>query len=400
MIISDYSFLVAIIGLFLIILVAIIFFLRQKYQNIINSYKLKITNIEELNKIEKQNLQDKISFLENNKQQMKLEFENLANRLFDDTQKKSNKNINQVLTPFKEQLSLFGTRVNEIFNEDTKQRSSLLTEIKNLKELNNQISQDAINLTKALKGQNKIQGDWGEMILSSILQQTGLREGLEYKVQQSLKNENEVSLRPDVIVHLPSNKDIIIDSKLSLNSYIDYANSEDENDKKDALNRLIISTTNHIKSLSSKKYENLSDLRSLDFVLMFVPIEGAFLLLNQTNQNIFEKAFRQNIMLVSPSTLYITLRTIENIWANERQNENAKEISKQAGDLYDKFVGFIEDIENIGKHLDKSQESYKQAFNKLSTGKGNLISKANKFLDLGVKTTKKIPQKYLLDSED
>jgi len=400
MIISDYSFLVAIVGLFFIIFLAIIFFIRQKYQNIINSYKLKITNIEELNKIEKQILKDKISFLEDNKQQMKLEFENLANRLFDDTQKKSNQNINQVLTPFKEQLSLFGTRVNEIFNEDTKQRSSLLAEIKNLKELNNQISQDAINLTKALKGQNKLQGDWGEMILSSILEQTGLREGLEYKVQPSLKNDNEVSLRPDVIVHLPSNKDIIIDSKLSLNSYIDYANSEDENDKKDALNRLVSSINNHIKNLSSKKYENLSDLRTLDFVLMFIPIEGAFLLLNQTNQNIFEKAFKQNIMLVSPSTLYITLRTIENIWANERQNENAKEISKQAGDLYDKFVGFIEDIENIGKSLDKTQESYKQAFNKLSTGKGNLISKANKFLDLGVKTTKKIPQKYLLDNED
>jgi len=400
MIINDYSFLITIIGLFFIIFVAIIFFIKQKYKNIINSYRLKIANIEELNKIEKQILKEKISFLENNKQQMKLEFENLANRLFDDTQKKSNQNINQVLTPFKEQLSLFGTRVNEIFNEDTKQRSSLLAEIKNLKELNNQISQDAINLTKALKGQNKLQGDWGEMILSSILEQTGLREGLEYKVQQSLKNENEVSLRPDVIVHLPSNKDIIIDSKLSLNSYIDYANSEDENDKKDALNRLIGSINNHIKNLSSKKYENLSDLRSLDFVLMFIPIEGAFLLLNQTNQNIFEKAFKQNIMLVSPSTLYITLRTIENIWANERQNENAKEISKQAGDLYDKFVGFIEDIENIGKHLDKTQESYKQAFNKLKTGKGNLISKANKFLDLGVKTTKKIPQKYLLDNED
>jgi len=400
MIISDYSFLITIIGLFFIVFLAIVFFIRQKYQNIINSYRLKITNIEELNKVEKQILKEKISFLENNKQQMKLEFENLANRLFNDTQKKSNQNINQVLTPFKEQLSLFGTRVNEIFNEDTKQRSSLLTEIKNLKELNNQISQDAINLTKALKGQNKLQGDWGEMILSSILQQTGLREGLEYKVQQSLKNENEISVRPDVIVHLPSNKDIIIDSKLSLNSYIDYANSEDENDKKDALNRLMGSINNHIKNLSSKKYENLSDLRSLDFVLMFIPIEGAFLLLNQTNQNIFEKAFKQNIMLVSPSTLYITLRTIENIWANERQNENAKEISKQAGDLYDKFVGFIEDIENIGKHLDKTQESYKQAFNKLSTGKGNLISKANKFLDLGVKTTKKIPQKYLLDNED
>jgi len=220
MIISDY-FLVFILGLFLIIFLAIIFFIKQKYQNIINSYKLKIANIENLYKVEKESLKEKISFLENNKQQMKLEFENLANRLFDDTQKKSNQNINQVLTPFKEQLTLFGTRVNEIFNEDTKQRSSLLVEIKNLKELNNQISQDAINLTKALKGQNKLQGDWGEMILSSILEQTGLREGLEYKVQQSLKNENEVSLRPDVIVHLPSNKDIVIDSKLSLNSYIE-----------------------------------------------------------------------------------------------------------------------------------------------------------------------------------
>ncbi|WP_228285353.1 DNA recombination protein RmuC [Aliarcobacter lanthieri] len=378
---------------------ATIFFIRQKYQNIINSYELKISNIEELFRIEKESLKEKIAFLENNKQQMKLEFENLANRLFDDTQKKSNQNINQVLTPFKEQLTLFGTRVNEIFNEDTKQRSSLITEIKNLKELNNQISQDAINLTKALKGQNKLQGDWGEMILSSILEQTGLRKGLEYKVQNSFKDDSGKLFRPDVIVHLPTNKDIIIDSKLSLNSYIDYTNSEDENDKKDALNKLVSSINNHIKDLSSKKYENLSDLRSLDFVLMFIPIEGAFILLNQTNQNIFELALKNNIMLVSPSTLYITLRTIENIWADERQNENAKEISKQAGDLYDKFVAFVDDVEAIGNYLNKSQDSYQKALNKLSTGRGNLISRAEKFLDLGVKPNKKISEKYLLNKE-
>ncbi|WP_419677457.1 DNA recombination protein RmuC [Aliarcobacter lanthieri] len=393
----DYFILVAFIGLVLVIFLATIFFIRQKYQNIINSYELKLANIEELFRVEKESLKEKIAFLENNKQQMKLEFENLANRLFDDTQKKSNQNINQVLTPFKEQLTLFGTRVNEIFNEDTKQRSSLITEIKNLKELNNQISQDAINLTKALKGQNKLQGDWGEMILSSILEQTGLRKGLEYKVQNSFKDDSGKLFRPDVIVHLPTNKDIIIDSKLSLNSYIDYTNSEDENDKKDALNRLLSSINSHIKDLSSKKYENLSDLRSLDFVLMFIPIEGAFILLNQTNQNIFELALKNNIMLVSPSTLYITLRTIENIWADERQNENAKEISKQAGDLYDKFVAFVEDVESIGNYLNKSQDSYQKAMNKLSSGRGNLISRAEKFLDLGVKPNKKISEKYLLN---
>ncbi|MFV7790368.1 DNA recombination protein RmuC [Aliarcobacter lanthieri] len=395
----DYFILVAFIGLILVIFLATIFFIIQKYQNIINSYELKLANIEELFRIEKESLKEKIAFLENNKQQMKLEFENLANRLFDDTQKKSNQNINQVLTPFKEQLTLFGTRVNEIFNEDTKQRSSLITEIKNLKELNNQISQDAINLTKALKGQNKLQGDWGEMILSSILEQTGLRKGLEYKVQNSFKDDSGKLFRPDVIVHLPTNKDIIIDSKLSLNSYIDYTNSEDENDKKDALNKLVSSINSHIKDLSSKKYENLSNLRSLDFVLMFIPIEGAFILLNQTNQNIFELALKNNIMLVSPSTLYITLRTIENIWADERQNENAKEISKQAGDLYDKFVAFVEDVEAIGNYLNKSQDSYQKALNKLSTGRGNLISRAEKFLDLGVKPNKKISEKYLLNKE-
>ncbi|HRG60606.1 MAG TPA: DNA recombination protein RmuC [Aliarcobacter cryaerophilus] len=276
---------------------------------------------------------------------------------------------------------------------------SILTEIKNLKELNNQISNDALNLTKALKGQNKIQGDWGEMILESILNQSGLRRDIEYKVQNSFRTSEGNLVRPDVIVHLPTNKDIIIDSKLSLNSYVDYFNSEDEIEKKESISRLINSIKNHIKDLSSKKYENIDSLRSLDFVLMFIPIEGAFSIALSQNSNIFEMALKSNIVIVSPTTLYSSLKVIENLWQDNRQSENAKEISKQAADLYDKFVGFLNDFEDIGKSIDKSKESYDKAINKLSSGRGNLISRSQKFLELGVKPTKEISNKYIKDEE-
>mgnify|MGYP001362460350 FL=1 len=234
MITIDYLVLIAIFLIIFVIFFAIIFTLKQKYQNIINSYLLKISTLEELSKVEKENLKEKINFLENNKQQMKLEFENLANKLFDEKEKKSTTNLTFVLSSFKEQLDSFSKRVNDIYNDETKQRSSLLTEIKNLKELNNQISNDAINLTKALKGQNKTQGDWGEMILSSILDQTGLREGKEYIIQGSFTSAEGKRLRPDVIVHLPSNKDIVIDSKVSLNAYINYSKAENEDEKHQA----------------------------------------------------------------------------------------------------------------------------------------------------------------------
>ncbi|MFY4781675.1 DNA recombination protein RmuC [Aliarcobacter butzleri] len=395
MITIDYLVLIAIFLIIFVIFFAIIFTLKQKYQNIINSYLLKISTLEELSKVEKENLKEKINFLENNKQQMKLEFESLANKLFDEKEKKSTTNLTFVLSSFKEQLDSFSKRVNDIYNDETKQRSSLLTEIKNLKELNNQISNDAINLTKALKGQNKTQGDWGEMILSSILDQTGLREGKEYTIQGSFTSSEGKRLRPDVIVHLPSNKDIVIDSKVSLNAYINYSKAENEDEKQQASKELVKSITSHIKDLSSKSYENIDGVRTLDFVLMFIPIEGAFLLATSSDDNLFKLAFDNNIMLVSPSTLYVTLRTIENIWRNEHQNENAQLISKKAADLYDKFVAFVGDIEDIGTNITRTQKAYDGAMNKLSSGNGNLIRRTEEFLELGVKPKKQLPNRYL-----
>lgn len=373
-----------IVAIVFILFVAILFFVVEKYRSKIRSLEL-----------EKEFLETSMAQNRENQTLLKAEIENITSKIFEENSKKSNQNINQILEPFKTQLNLFGNRVNEVFTEETKQRSSLLGEIKNLKELNNQISNDALNLTKALKGQSKIQGDWGEMILETILNQSGLRRDIEYKVQNSFRTSEGNLVRPDVIVHLPTNKDIIIDSKLSLNSYVDYFNSQDEVEKNEAIARLINSIKNHIKDLSSKKYENLDALRTLDFVLMFIPIEGAFTIALSQNSTLFETALKSNIVLVSPTTLYSSLKVIENLWQDNRQNENAKEISKQAADLYDKFVGFLTDFEEIGKSIDKSKNSYENAINKLSSGRGNLISRAEKFLDLGVKPSKSINSKFL-----
>ena len=383
----------------------------QMNNNTIETYELKLSNLEKMSdtkekqllrefELKEENFNEKIALLEDSKKQMKIEFENLANKLFDENQKKSNINLGQVLTSFKDQLDSFGKRVNEIYNEETKQRSSLLTEIKNLKDLNNQIATDAVNLTKALKGQNKTQGDWGEMILSSILDQTGLREGKEYTIQGSFNDTEGKRLRPDVIVHLPSKKDIVIDSKVSLNSYIAYCKTENEAHKETASKELVKSIVTHIKGLSAKRYEEIEGVRTLDFVLMFIPVEGAFILATSTDDTLFKMAFEHNIMLVSPSTLYVTLRTIENIWRNEHQNENAQLISKKAADLYDKFAGFVADIEDIGVNINRTQKSYESAMNKLSLGNANLIKRAEEFIDLGVKPKKQISSKLLVSEEE
>lgn len=411
----DLNILLVISLLWLFSIIIVFFFIRQKYEKdtkeltlanskledekrfLRESYELKLINQGKIFETKEQNLNEKISLLVDSKQQMKLEFENLATKIFEENQKKSNVNLNQVLTSFKDQLDSFGKRVNDIYNDETKQRVSLLTEIKNLKELNNQISSDAINLTKALKGQNKTQGDWGEMILSSILEQTGLREGKEYNVQGSFSDAEGRRLRPDVIVHLPSKKDIIIDSKVSLNAYLTYCQSDDKIEKEVASKELIKSINAHIKGLSSKKYESIEGVTTLDFVLLFIPIEGAFLLATSSDDTLFKMAFDNNIMLVSPSTLYVTLRTIENIWRNEHQNENAQLISKKAAELYDKFAGFVSDIEDIGTHLGRTQKSYDAAMNKLSIGNANLIRRAEEFLDLGVKPKKQISKKSVIE---
>ncbi len=384
-----------------LILGAVIIWFALKSKNEIqinaieNEANIKLTSLQNQNELIKQHLEDKIQTLTSTKDELKKEFENLANKIFESNSTKSNENINLVLKPFKEQLQSFGTRVNAIHTAQTKESSILLNEIKTLKELNSQISSDAINLTNALKGQNKTQGDWGEMILSKILEQTGLREGKEYSVQGSFTDADGKRLRPDVILHLPENKDIIIDSKVSLVSYLNYIEASSEDNKNKATKELINSLKSHIKDLSGKRYEDIEQVNTLDFVLLFIPIEGAFMLAVSNDNSLFKLAFENNIMLVSPSTLFVTLRTIENIWRYEHQNENAQLISKKAGDLYDKFAGFVKDIEDIGTNIDRTKKAYDGAINKLSTGRGNILRKAEEFKDLGVQTKKQINAKLL-----
>ena len=270
------------------------YILKNKFDihttSILNESNIKLSSLQTQLNLQKDHYEDKLNTLESSKDQMKQEFENLANKIFDQNNKKSNDNLSILLTPFKDQLKSFGSRVDEIYNEETKQRSSLLTEIKNLKELNNQISTDALNLTKALKGENKTQGDWGEMILSKILEQTGLREGIEYETQGSYTSEDGKRLRPDVILHLPEEKDIIIDSKVSLVSYLNYTNASDSQSQDKATKELVKSLTTHIKDLSGKRYDNIEQIKTLDFVLMFIPIEAAFTLAASSDPKLFKTA--------------------------------------------------------------------------------------------------------------
>ena len=264
-----------------------------------------------------------------------------------------------------------------------------------LKDMNQQITQEAKNLTEALKGQSKTQGNWGEFILESILEKSGLVKGREYVVQESLTSESGRRFQPDVIIKLPENKSIVIDSKVSLVAYEKFISSEDENQKALALREHINSIRSHIKNLSSKNYQNLYQLESLDFVLMFMPVEPAFALAVQNDQTIFNDAFEMNIVIVSPSTLLATLRTISSIWRQEKQNRNALEIAKQSGDMLDKFTAFVEDLLTVGKGLISVKDNYDKAMNKLTDGRGNLINRAEKIKQLGAKASKSLPPNIL-----
>jgi DNA recombination protein RmuC len=262
------------------------------------------------------------------------------------------------------------------------------------------MSKEATNLTKALKGDNKVLGNWGEFILESILEKSGLEKGREFTIQESIRGEDGVLLRPDIIVKLPENKSMIIDSKASLSAYDLYCSTEDDIKREQYLGEHINSIKNHIKKLSPKSYQNLYGLESLDFVLMFIPIEPAFALAVQMDNNIFNEAFERNIVLVSPSTLLATLRTIASIWKQEKQNRNAMEIAKQCGELYDKFTGFVEDLVAIGSNIKSTQENYDKAMNKLVEGRGNLVRRVENIKQLGAKSTKSLPGAILDRADD
>ncbi len=346
-------------------------------------------------KVENGTLKEKLSEQKELKERMKIEFENLANSILqresERLEKEGIKNIDFLIKPLQEEIKNFSYRV----EEESKERFSLIKEIERLRELNVKLSEEANNLAEALKGNSQAQGAWGEMILQKILEESGLREGREYESQFSITSKENKRFRPDVIVRLPKNRAVVIDSKVSLVAYERYFHAKDERERQKALEEHMNSIYTHLKELSQKRYEELLD-ESLDFVLMFIPIEGAFLTALKEDPKMFIKAQKENIIIVSPTTLLATLRTIENIWRHEYQNQNAKMIAKKAGDLYDKFVNFIESLQNIGTSLDKAQNSYEEALKRLSEGKGNLLKKAMELKNMeGVKSTKEIPKNFL-----
>ncbi len=345
---------------------------------------------------EREGFKEKLAILDEAKKKLGHEFQNLGNKIFEDTTAKfTDKNkteMENLLTPLREQIKDFDKKVSDTHTKSSNDMASLKAHIENLKNLGEKMSQETLNLTTALKGESKTQGAWGEIILERALEMSGLVKGREYHVQQSYKGEEGKSLRPDVIVHLPGGKDVIIDSKASLTSYERYASCEDEEEKKEHLKQHILSVRNHVKELGARKYEEIPEITSLNYVLMFVPIESAFMLAVETERDLYKEAFDKNIIIVCPSTLLATLRTIQTIWQFEYQNLNAREIAESAGKMYDKFVTFIDHLEKVGKHIKQSEQAYETAFKSLCEGRGNLVKRASDLKEMGIKSAKDIPK--------
>jgi DNA recombination protein RmuC len=348
--------------------------------------------------------------LEENKKEMDelqkkfaVEFQNIANSILEEKSRifteQNRTNIENILKPLNEKIKDFEKKVEDTYDKESKQRFSLEREIKSLHELNIQITREASNLTSALKGQSKTMGNWGEVILESVLEKSGLVKDSEYLVQESMTDAEGKRYQPDIVVKLPENKCIIIDSKVSLLAYEKYCSAETEDERALALKSHILSVRNHIKNLGTKSYQNLSDIKTLDFVLLFMPVEPAFSLAVQHDISLFNEAFEKNIVLVSPATLLATLKTIASIWRQEKQNKNAIEIARQGGALYDKFEGFVRDLIEIGNKLKGTQKSYDDAMKKLYSGTGNLVKRAEDIRKLGAKVTKSLPQN-LIDRMD
>nr|WP_305909303.1 DNA recombination protein RmuC [Methylomarinum sp. Ch1-1]MDP4522205.1 DNA recombination protein RmuC [Methylomarinum sp. Ch1-1] len=335
---------------------------------------------------------EKIQLLHDAESQLKTQFENLANRIFEERNKQfsehNKSSIEHLVSPLKQQLGDFKSRLEAVYDNESKDRISLREEIVSLRRDTAKMNQEALNLTRALKGDKKTQGNWGEMILEKVLEQSGLRKGVEYETQSAFRDAGNQLFKPDVIIRLPEDKDVVIDSKVSLLAYERYCSAEDEQERRQALKEHGDAIRQHIKSLSGKDYASLQGLRSLDFVLLFMPIEAAFMAAFQADEQLLGEALEHKIIVVTPTTLLATLRTIQNLWRYEQQNENAKVIADKAGALYDKIRGFVEELDKLGQQLATVNKTYDGVMNKLTRGQGNLLRQASSFEKLGVKVRK------------
>lgn len=327
------------------------------------------------------------------------EFENLANKIFEEKTTKfteqNKENMKIILNPLQEKIQLFEKKVEDTHKESIDYHAALRQQILGLREMNEQMSKETLNLTKALKGDSKMQGNWGELVLERVLEKSGLEKGREYEVQQSFTNEEGNRILPDVIINLPDGKKMVVDSKVSLTAYERFVNEEDDVLKATYLKEHVNSLKRHVDQLSDKNYQDIYHMESPDFVLLFVPIEPAFALALNEDNSLYNKAFEKNIVIVTPSTLLATLRTIDSMWTNQKQQENAIEIARQAGALYDKFEGFVSDLIKIGKKMDEAKSEYGNAMNKLVEGKGNLVRSAEKLKKMGAKAKKALPENIL-----
>lgn len=371
---------------------------RQREQQVLELNNAKST-LEANLRFQQERLANQQQEMAEIREKFTLEFKAIANELLEDKSKRFNEQnqqqMEQILSPLRERLKDFEQKVDTTHKESLEKHASLFNELKNLKELNQSMSEEARNLTRALKGENKTQGNWGEVILERILERSGLTRDQEYRVQESFTSEDGRRLQPDITILLPDQKFLVIDSKVSLTEYERFSSATDDKERELALKRHLLSIRAHIKQLSEKKYEQLHGQGSPDFVLLFVPIEPAFNLAVQHDNELFGDAFDRNIVLVSTSTLLATLRTIASIWQQEKQNMNAQEIARQAANLYDKFVDFSSDLIKVGSQLDASKRTYEEAMNKLSVGKDNLVRKTERLRELGAKGAKQIDSRLL-----
>lgn len=369
--------------------------LREEHQQTLFKNIEAESNLKHLRKEQEERTEE----LKKLQKEFAVNFENLAQKIFEDKSQKftvqNKENIDQVLKPLQEKIKTFEERVEKSQNFNIEMKTALEEQFKNLKTQNESLKKEAENLTNALKGDSKMQGNWGELILEKVLEKSGLEKDREYLVQQSYTDENGNRQLPDVVINLPDQKHMVVDSKVSLTDYERYINEDDQMLKKQYLKKHIESIKRHISQLSSKKYEELYDIESLDFVLLFIPIETAFSTAINEENELFNTAYTQNIVIVTPSTLLATLRTIVSLWTSEKQRKNTLEIARQAGALYDKFEGLLQDLIQIGKRLDDSKGFYEAAMNKLHTGKGDLISRVEKLKTLGAKAKKSLPENLL-----